>query len=110
MSTPNDHPIDHTDLFIGGAFVPAQATGRCTAVNPATEEVVGSVPDAGAGDVDRAVTAARAALTGWGRTAAVERSAVLDAVADGFAARSAELAETIARQNGAPHWWVQQDV
>ena len=69
--------IDHDDLFIGGAFVRASATERFTAVNPATEEIVGTVPVANAADVDRAVSAARTAFGGWSRTSPAERSEIL---------------------------------
>jgi acyl-CoA reductase-like NAD-dependent aldehyde dehydrogenase len=42
--------------------------------NPATEEAIAEVRSASAGQVDRAVAAARAALPGWRRTPASERA------------------------------------
>ncbi len=41
---------EHTDLFIGGQWRAASAAGRIDVVNPATEEVWASVPDADAAD------------------------------------------------------------
>src|SRR5204863_7113760 len=52
-------------------------------------------------DVDRAVAAARAALTGaWGKTPPNERSRLLHALADAIAANRKELAELEARNVG----------
>ena len=44
-------------LLIGGRWVDAEGGGRFDVVNPATGEVVGSVPDAGEGDVAAAIDA-----------------------------------------------------
>ena len=102
--------IDHDDLFIAGAFVRASATERFTAVNPATEEIVGTVPVANAADVDRAVSAARTAFGNWSRTSPAERSEILGRVADEFGKRAPEITNLVARQNGAPRWWVEQEI
>ncbi|MFM2236351.1 MAG: hypothetical protein RL209_385, partial [Pseudomonadota bacterium] len=37
-------------------------------VNPATEQVIGQVPDCGQADLDKAVAAARAAFQTWKKT------------------------------------------
>lgn len=103
-------PIDRLDLFIGGEFVVADSAARIQAINPATEEVVGSVPDSNEQDVDRAVAAARAAFHGWRRTTGAERAAILQRVADGIAARADEIKELLLLQNGSPKWWREQDV
>ena len=102
--------IDHDDLFIAGSFVRASATERFSAVNPATEEIAGTVPVANAADVDRAVSAARTAFGSWSRTSPAERSEVLGRVADEFGKRAPEITNLVARQNGAPRWWVEQEI
>ena len=102
--------IDHDDLFIAGSFVRASATERFTAVNPATEEIVGTVPVANAAEVDHAVSAARTAFGSWSRTSPAERSEVLGRVADEFGKRAPEITNLVARQNGAPRWWVEQEI
>jgi aldehyde dehydrogenase (NAD+) len=54
-------------LFIDGEFTPAEDGKRFTTVNPATEEPLADVADAGAHDADRAVGAARTAVERtWG--------------------------------------------
>ncbi len=102
-------PINRDDLFIGGEFVKADSTERSSAVNPATYDEVGSVPVANAEDVDRAVRAARSAFESWGQTTGGERATYLTMLADAFAKRGEEIASLVARQNGAPSWWVNQN-
>ncbi|WP_203585943.1 aldehyde dehydrogenase family protein [Subtercola lobariae] len=102
--------IDRNELFVDGTFVRAQSDERIQAINPATEEVIGSVPDSNAADVDRAVTSAVRAFPLWSNTSGAERAKVLRAIADGIRDRSDELKQIIQLENGAPRWWVNQDV
>ena len=71
-------------------------------VNPATEEVVGTVAEGTPADVDAAVSAAVAAFPAWSRTSVDERAEVVRAVIDGLRARSEELAATMTREMGTP--------
>ncbi|MES1246965.1 MAG: aldehyde dehydrogenase family protein [Actinomycetota bacterium] len=93
-STGSEH-----GLFIDGEVVP---TGDIRDVlEPATGDVLARVAMAGPAEVDRAVTAARAALDGpWGRTPPTERSRLLHALADAIAANRKELAELESRNVG----------
>ena len=68
---------------------------------PATGEPLARAAMAGPADVDRAVEAARAALTGpWGKTPPSERSRLLHGLADALSANRKELAELEARNVG----------
>ncbi|MCO4252130.1 aldehyde dehydrogenase family protein [Pseudarthrobacter raffinosi] len=102
-------PINHDDLFIDGEFVEAASKDRFTAINPATEEVLGTVPISNAEDIDRAVRGARTAFSTWSQTTGAERAEVLSRLADAFAARGDDIAALVSRQNGAPQWWVNQN-
>ncbi len=68
--------------------------------NPATEEVIGSVPETT--DVDPAVAAARAALGPWSALPRDARAAHLAALRDHLAAHADELAALITAEMGAP--------
>jgi aminomuconate-semialdehyde/2-hydroxymuconate-6-semialdehyde dehydrogenase len=68
--------------FIGGRFVAPRSGAYLDDVNPATEEVIGEVPDSDAHDVDDAVQAARAAFPAWSKTPAEHRSRALLKLAD----------------------------
>jgi acyl-CoA reductase-like NAD-dependent aldehyde dehydrogenase len=72
-------------------------------VNPATEEVVAEVAEAGAPDVDAAVAAARAAFEGpWSRMAARERGRLVRKLADRLLDRADEVARLETLHNGKP--------
>jgi aldehyde dehydrogenase (NAD+) len=91
-------------LYIGGNHE-APATGRTIdVVSPATEEVVGRVPEATEADVDRAVAAARRAFDAgpWPRTAPAERADALQRLLAALQKRAGELAQTITREMGSP--------
>ena len=109
MSGSVSTPINHDDLFIDGALIEAASKERFTALNPATEEVLGTVPVGNAEDVDRAVRSAAKAFETWSQTEGAERSEVLTRLADAFAARAGRFADLVSRQNGAPRWWVEQN-
>jgi aldehyde dehydrogenase (NAD+) len=70
--------------------------------NPATEEVLGHVPEGTASDVDNAVAAARAAFDGWAGTSMASRGAVLDRLHTGLAARAGDIARTVGLELGTP--------
>ncbi|KIE28325.1 aldehyde dehydrogenase [Streptomyces sp. MUSC 125] len=69
-------------------------------LNPATEEVVATVPAAGAQDVDAAVARAVRAQTGWAALAPADRARQLRRFADVVDARIEELALLEVREAG----------
>ncbi|MCA1822854.1 MAG: aldehyde dehydrogenase family protein [Frankia sp.] len=89
-------------IYVDGAWVASTGTASIDVVNPATEEVIGRIPEATAADVDRAVAAARAAFPGWAATSVDERAKYLSRLHEGVVARSEEFAKTIATEMGAP--------
>src|SRR5258706_6657045 len=68
-------PVKPGKLIINGEAVDAASGKTFTTVNPATEEPLCAVAEAGAEDVDRAVKAARAAFEGgaWPKMKPAER-------------------------------------
>lgn len=95
-------PILRDTIYLGGAWTAAAGSGILEVVNPATEELLGRVPEGSVADVDRAVEGARTAFETWSCTSAEERAAFLESVAEHLAGRRAELVEGIAREIGAP--------
>ncbi|MFD9667598.1 aldehyde dehydrogenase family protein [Rhodococcus sp. NPDC059968] len=93
--------IDRNAMYIDGAWT-SGTTETISVENPATEEVIGVVPNGTAADVDRAVQAARAAFPGWAATSRAERAAFLGRLHAGLDKRAAEMAETIATDVGTP--------
>ena len=90
-------------LFIGGEFVPPADGGYFATLNPATEEPLAEVAQAGPPDVDRAVAAARAAYEGpWGATAGRDRAKYLYRIARVIQERAREFAVLESLDNGKP--------
>jgi acyl-CoA reductase-like NAD-dependent aldehyde dehydrogenase len=89
-------------LYIDGAFVNGSGTERISVDDPATEEVIGSVPAGTDADVDRAVTAATRAFTEWRWLSADERAGMLHRAADETHAHWDDLVELLIREQGKP--------
>ncbi|MEV8508691.1 aldehyde dehydrogenase family protein [Actinoplanes sp. NPDC051475] len=89
-------------LYINGRWVAPSSDETIAVENPATEEILGHVPAGTAGDVDRAVAAARAAFDGWAATSMAERGAVLGKLHEALAARAADIARTVGLELGTP--------
>ncbi|HVV11253.1 aldehyde dehydrogenase [Amycolatopsis sp.] len=97
-------PLAYENLFIDGGWVPPATGRRIEVVNATTEEPLGSVPEAGEEDVDRAVSAARAAFESspWATAEPAERADVLNRFADALEKRGSQLTRTVSLQNGMP--------
>ncbi len=90
-------------LFIDGEFAPAADGATLGTVNPATEEPLARVAQAGEADVDRAVTAARVAQEGaWGPMPGAERAKYLYRIARALQERAREFAVLESLDNGKP--------
>ncbi len=93
-----------TQNFINGEYRPSSAGRTFDNINPCTGERIGSVHEATREDVDAAVSAARAALSGpWGRMTDDERGKLLHAVADGIDKRFDEFLEAECADTGKPY-------
>ena len=92
----------YDQLYIDGAWVAPEGTGTIDVINASTEEVMGSIPEGTAADVDRAVAAAVAAFPAWAATSPDDRAKYVQAIAEGLAARSDEIAATICGEVGMP--------
>ena len=88
--------------YINGEWVDSCGSDTIDVISASTEEVIGSVPAGNADDVDKAVAAAKAAFETWSVSSIDERSTILQALSEGLAARSDEIAETIAGEVGMP--------
>ena len=89
------------ELPIGGTWTPASSGGTYDTLDPFTGEPWATVPEGTAGDVDRAVRAAREALAGpWGEMSATQRGALLLRLADVLERDAPELGRIETRDNG----------
>ena len=95
--------MDTRELFINGRLERAHSAKTIDVFDPSSRERLGTVPDADATDVDRAVSAARTAFEGpWRGVSARERGRMLLRVAGAIRERAEELAELETRNSGKP--------
>ncbi len=94
----------YDELYIGGEWVGPSSDATIDVISPFTEERVGSCPEAGPADVDRAVAAARAAFDAghWPRLSASERADGMAKLKGALESRAADLATTITTEMGSP--------
>jgi acyl-CoA reductase-like NAD-dependent aldehyde dehydrogenase len=92
------------DLLVDGERTPSADGRTFETIDPATGRAITSVAQAGAEDVDRAVSAARSALEqgDWPRASAADRSRMISRLAEAIAANAEELAELESLDNGKP--------
>ena len=93
--------------YIDGRFVPVRGSDEAPLFNPATEEQIGTVRLSNAADVDAAVRAAVAAFAGISTASTSERIEMLHRLSDAVARRSADLAEAMSEEYGAPAAFVE---
>lgn len=89
-------------MYIDGAWVAATGGKTFDIFNPATGDKIGVMPDGGAEDAKRAVTAAAGALPAWVALTAYERSALLRKAWELMLARREELAVLMTTEQGKP--------
>lgn len=91
-------------LLIGGERTPAADGATFETVDPSTGRAITTVAQAGAEDVDRAVSAARAAFADsvWSRASAADRGRLIARFADLVESHGDELAELESLDNGKP--------
>ena len=94
---------DRYGLFVGGEEVEPRSGEWFESISPATEEPLFEVAQAGAEDVDLAVSAARGAFeNGWAALAPSERAKYLYRIARILQERSRELAVAESLDGGKP--------
>ena len=91
------------ELFIDGAWTSEGAEGSIDVIDPATEEVIGSVPEATTKTAVRAIEAARRAFDDgpWPYMKPSERATRLTAMAEILEARAGDLRELIIAETGS---------
>ncbi len=95
--------VEQKQLLINNEWVPSSSGKTMEVINPATEDVIGTVASAESSDVDRAVRAARAAFEGpWGKMSARERGRLVSRLADRLMEKADEVARHETLHNGKP--------
>ena len=93
---------EYTRFYIDGQWVDPVSPKTAQVINPATEEVSGTISLGSAADVDKAVAAARKAFASWSQSSVKERLELLRAIQAEYANRMQELGEAVTEEMGAP--------
>lgn len=89
-------------LLIDGEWVEATSGERFEVTNPATGEVIASVPNAGAVDAQRAIAAAHVAFESWSTTPAHIRAQVMRRIHESIVRNADRLARLLSEEQGKP--------
>ena len=92
----------NTNLYIDGRWQPAASGDTIDVINPANEEVIGTVARAGTSDLDEAVSAADKAFKIWKNTSAFDRYKILKKAADLLRKRADVIAQIMTIEQGKP--------
>ena len=94
--------IECRNFYIDGKWVAPAKAHDFVVINPATEEPIATISLGSAADVDKAVAAAKRAFESYGETTAEERLAFLRRIMEVYQSKSAQMAEAISQEMGAP--------
>ena len=89
-------------MYINGQWVEASDGSTFDVYDPATEQVIDSVPNGTAEDALKAIAAAKTAFEEWRWVPAVERADMLHEAADKIRAHFDELARLNTMEEGKP--------
>ncbi|CAG7819500.1 unnamed protein product [Allacma fusca] len=92
----------HNQAFVNGNWVDAKAQNTFAVKDPATDELITSIPDMDEHDAEEAIQVASEAFKSWKRTTAKERSKILRKWYDLIIANQDSLAEIMTRESGKP--------
>lgn len=92
----------HNQLFIDNEYGPGRSGRRFDAIDPATQELITTLPLADEEDVDRAVRSAQAAFRSWRKTTPAERTRLLLRAAALIDTRKDEIARLETLDMGKP--------
>ncbi|CAB1064363.1 Succinate-semialdehyde dehydrogenase [NAD(P)+] (EC [Olavius sp. associated proteobacterium Delta 1] len=100
--TLNDTELFHDQCYINGQWVEADSGESILVTNPATDEVLGTIPNMGAAETRRAIQAANKAYPAWRAKTAKERAAILRRWYDLIMVELDDLATIMTAEQGKP--------
>jgi succinate-semialdehyde dehydrogenase / glutarate-semialdehyde dehydrogenase len=102
MLTLNDPKLFRPQCYLDGAWCDAESGATIDVTNPASGEVLGSVPKMGASETRRAIEAADRAWPAWREKNAAERARILRRWAELMLENQEDLAKLMTAEQGKP--------
>jgi succinate-semialdehyde dehydrogenase/glutarate-semialdehyde dehydrogenase len=100
--TLQDPSLLRQQCYVDGAWIDADGGGEVAVTNPASGEVLGTVPSLGAAETRRAIEAAAKAFPAWAAKTAKERAAILRRWHDLMLLNVEDLAVLMTAEQGKP--------
>jgi len=97
-----DQSLFHEQCFIDGKWIDADSEETIAVNNPATGEILGTIPKMGAAETSRAIAAANKALPAWRSKTAKERAVILRKWYDLMLENQEDLAILMTLEQGKP--------
>ena len=97
-----DTKLFRQQCYIDGAWADADSGKTVSVSNPASGEILGSIPNMGAEETRRAIGAANAAFPGWRAKTAKERSTILRKWFELMMLHQEDLAKLMTAEQGKP--------
>jgi succinate-semialdehyde dehydrogenase/glutarate-semialdehyde dehydrogenase len=88
--------------YVDGAWIPAKSGASIEVDNPATGEIVGTVPKLGAAETRQAIAAAARAFPAWRKKTAKERAAIVRRWFELMMEHQGDLARLMTTEQGKP--------
>ena len=98
----NDNSLFRQQCYINGEWVDADSGEVRSITNPATGEVLGTIPNMGAVEARRAIEAADVACPAWRAKTAAERAAILRRWFELMLEHKEDLARLMTLEQGKP--------
>ena len=89
-------------MLIDGTWTQGSSHAKDPVLNPATGEVLGEVPHASAGDLDRALAASEKGFKAWRAKTPTARQTIMNRAADLMEERKGRIAEILTLEMGKP--------
>src|SRR5215471_17151829 len=104
-SAREDTIVGAAQMFIDGKWTASRSGKTYDVPNPATEETIGSAPDASVEDMQRAIAAARKAFDDgpWPRSSRQERYRALMRIGDALERRKEEMRSLLVAEAAATY-------
>jgi succinate-semialdehyde dehydrogenase/glutarate-semialdehyde dehydrogenase len=102
MDGLKDNALWRQDYLVGGAWRKAASGASIDVINPATQAVLGAVPDVSGAETAAAIAAASAAWAPWRRKTHAERAALLERWHHLMLASQEDLALILTLEQGKP--------
>jgi succinate-semialdehyde dehydrogenase/glutarate-semialdehyde dehydrogenase len=91
---------ENLQLYIDGKFTSGSSGASSNVINPAKDQVLGTLPHAKKAELDAALAAADKGFKTWKRVSAYERAKILRKAADLVRARADDIAKVLTQEQG----------